>query len=568
MATKKKERAYARKVFEGFGGMGSEVVLSGEGARDVCNFRILADGTLRTREGYRMLTYFPTAPVSAVWQGSLGGTPRRFAVSGSAIYTVDAETFAVGKVGDLSKTPTRAAFCAYGNTLYLFSGNEIMVFRPEEERFEAVAPYVPLYGLNWHPSNYGEVYEPINLLTPRLRVHYYNNASATVFQLPYYASAVERVLCDGAVCNDYTFLKGSDYVTLTSAPTYVEICFRVELNTETREDLFSSLPYRLSGDGKETLVLWGGRDACRLYPSREVDAAMCARAELTADAVDPLYFAAEDVLFAGDKTHPVGAVVPFLDGALAMSEDHTWLLSRLSDGTVDLSSVGAFGCRAGAAIPYEGGVATVSRGGIHHLTAPLSRPERISRALIASFGDGVLPARLSEDPILFLDPFTEEIWLRDRGDENGEVRIYNGARKTWFRFDGVPASLFFSGETGVGFAAGNVLYRFEKDLCTDDGNSFTATYQSTDLDFGIPEQPRRTLRASLAANTRGAAATLTLQSEREVQVYPLSGKTDAAFAEFASFRFRGHRHRFLRVSLSATGTSPASFYKLLLETNL
>ena len=74
MAKIKVKHAFSKKSFYGFHGVGSNEILSGEGASSMCNFRIREDGALVSREGYRQRISLPKAPVRGIWEGILAGS--------------------------------------------------------------------------------------------------------------------------------------------------------------------------------------------------------------------------------------------------------------------------------------------------------------------------------------------------------------------------------------------------------------------------------------------------------------------------------------------------------------
>ena len=58
MARLKSKRSALKVLSCKFGGMGKHTPLSPEGAADMCNFRILPGGILKTRTGYKLKKHF------------------------------------------------------------------------------------------------------------------------------------------------------------------------------------------------------------------------------------------------------------------------------------------------------------------------------------------------------------------------------------------------------------------------------------------------------------------------------------------------------------------------------
>ena len=568
MATIQTDRAYAKKSFVGFGGIRATRPLDGGSARDVCNFRVLTDGTLRMREGYSLLTYFPSGAVTALWEGRLGERSLLLAVCGDTVWQADPDTLAKKQIGTLPASPTRADFCAFADTLLLFSDLGCFVITGNGEGVRPCEPYAPLYGLEWSPVSFGEIHEPINLLTPRLRVHYRNSGGET-FYLPFYASSIDSVIVDGAPVTDFSFTKGSDRLRLSTAGSEVIVAFSVDLNTDLRQKLKGAKGYRHAEGGSETLLLFGAEGDCRIYPSREVTSAALAEATLSYPHADPLYVTSEDVLFAGESTAPVHTLCPFMDRVLALSERRAYLLWRDEEGRMTVeTALGDFGAREGGVTPYGNDVVAVAESGVYRLQALRTAPDEITLSPLALFRDGRLPFSLAAAPLAHFERTHGELWICDRESESGEVWVLAPDASQWYRFDNIPAKRILPDSRGLTFTSGNVLFRFEKGLYSDNGNSVSATYESEPFDFDSPHRRRRSLVAHLCSNTRGAAATLSLQSERAFVTAPISGALQTSFPDYTAVHLTPHRHRFLRFSLSAVGGEGASFYKLLLDTNL
>ena len=156
-----------------FGGMGKHTPLSPEGAEDMCNFRILPGGVLKTRMGYRLHKYFPgMQKVRGVWQGTLKGVSLSLFVVDSSIYRLMQNVTSESPAGELSTSEGLVHFCVYLDDLYLLDGKSIYQYSVSQNKFLEMEAYVPLFGYQWSPTSYGDVNEEINMLTPRLRVHY------------------------------------------------------------------------------------------------------------------------------------------------------------------------------------------------------------------------------------------------------------------------------------------------------------------------------------------------------------------------------------------------------------
>ena len=229
MAKINPRRAEEKIVFRGFRGICGSSDRPDEGAAEVRNFRILGDGTLEKRPGWKTLFQFPD-PIRGVWEGSLDGTHYLFVVSGWDLYA----GIAGGEPAVIYSLPSGAGsvcFAEYGGNLYLFDGLNVYLFHTVTETFSEAGGYVPLYGKDWHPTQMGEVLEPRNMLSPRIRITYLNTVGATRFVLPFTAENIEYMDVDGTRITNYTFTPESNTFQIPSAMSYGTLTVAVKLSS-------------------------------------------------------------------------------------------------------------------------------------------------------------------------------------------------------------------------------------------------------------------------------------------------------------------------------------------------
>ncbi|MBE6566819.1 MAG: hypothetical protein E7659_06935 [Ruminococcaceae bacterium] len=548
-----------------FGGMGKHTPLSPEGAEDMCNFRILPGGVLKTRMGYRLHKYFPgMQKVRGVWQGTLKGVSLSLFVVDSSIYRLMQNATSESPAGELSTSEGLVHFCVYLDDLYLLDGKSIYQYSVSQNKFLEMEAYVPLFGYQWSPTSYGDVNEEINMLTPRLRVHYYNSTASTVFRLPYYADTVDIVRADGQVITDYTFTPKTDRITVNTAspPTILEVGFTVDLNEEIRQKILAAqLSLIYSHNGENKLLLWGN-DA-RVFCSRNVTDYMLSSSHVLYPKASPLYFCAEDVLFLGDSAHPVTAMCPLYDTVLAFTDDRIWNLT-FEKGTVQATLAASnIGCASPfGAIPYKNSVIAVIGNDVYRISASVARPEQISFDRLSIGLEDRITSDFSKRVHLFWNVADGEIWMRDPENEGGDVLVWNTESDEWYRFDNIPASFFFKTSDGFGFAQNNGSLLFDRSLGTDFDMPITAFYKSAYMDFGTPEVPRRSTRAYLYFLASEGDGTVLFETERNGKLFNLAQPLSNADTYLQTMRFGSHRYRFLRFTISANASTPAEFYRL------
>ncbi len=548
-----------------FGGLAKHTPLSPGGAEDMCNFRILPGGILKTRMGYQLKKHFSSSEkVRGVWEGTIGEVSLLLIVAGDKIYRLDGSSMTETVVGTIANAQTNVHFCAYLDDLYLLDGSNIYHYSPSTQKFIEMEAYVPLYGYQWSPTSYGDVYEDINLLSPRLRVHYFNADASNVFRLPYFADAVDSVWADGKTITNYTFTPGSNQITINASnpPSFVEIGFVANLNEELRQKILATqLSFIYSRDGQNRLFLWG-KDA-RVFCSKNVTDYMLSASRAMYPRTSSLYFCSDDILFLGDSTHPITTMCPFHDTVLAFCANRIWNIS-FEKGEISVTlSASEIGCASPfGAIPYKNTVLAVMGGEFYRISSLISHPEQLSFDRLSVGMEGKLASDFSERVQLFRNIADGEIWLRDPQNKSGEVWVWNTESDEWYRFDNIPATLFFKIHNGVGFAQNNGIFLFDRNYHTDSDMPISAFYKSAYLDLGTPDIPRRSMHAYLYSTINGGNNSLLFETERSGKLFSLVSPISNADAQLQTMRLLTHRHRFLRFTISTNATTPAEFYRL------
>jgi len=555
MAKIKPERAFSREVFSGFGGMGTQGSLTGKWAADMRNFRIRGDGSLEKRKGWRLKREF-TDSIRAVWQGTVGGASLCFAVCSTVIFRVtDSSATVVGRVADATG---RLSFFQLNDTLYLTNRGGLLVWDPDANTFSMAEAYVPLYGHNWHPSSYGDVNEPINLLTRRLRIHYLNTTGSTSFSLPFFAESVDQVRVNNVEVTDYTLDAAGDTVHIPSAAnaSVVELAYTMEFSSALADQLAACTNSFVDRrDGQETLFLYGAPQGYRLFPSHPVSIHMWNACRVFYPQALPLYMREEDLVNVGNAVNPARALCPHYDRVLAFCREGVWSVAYDKEQACfdAVPVLNGFGCGGtDAVIPYEQDVLVCNRGGLYRLHATSGSPDAFHLTRLSAPIDETLRSQITEDICLWYHESKNEIWLRPIGESTGCVWILQMDSDRWYCFDHIAADFFMTLDGVSGFAAGTRLCLLDGTLTTDNGEPFAAYYQSGYLTFDRPETVKRALRASLCANTGGNTLHLTLESEQSARSFALEGEAGDA-PELFDLRIGMGRFRFLRFRVSVTG---------------
>lgn len=564
MARIKSKRSALQTLSCEFGGMGKHTPLSAKGADDMCNFRILPNGVLKVRHGYTRIKNFPSdKKIRGVWEGVLDDISLFFSVVGDTVYHLVGEEMNEIALGTITDGEDPVHFCVYENSLYLLDGVKIWIYSPTSSKFTEVEPYVPLYGFQWHPEAYGEINEEINLISPRLRVHYYNSTDTNVFRLPFFAESLDAVYINGRKTTDYVFSKGSLQVIFPSSPITVEIGFTLARDEELRATVLAAqMSYIYAHNGENKLFLWG-RDG-RLFCSRKVTSPMMSSCHVFYPKASSLYFCMDDVFFLGDSLHPITTICPLYETLLVFTSDRIWNLCFDKDGILQATLARHdMGCSSPhGAIPYESGALVAINGGIFHLTASSARTEDLFFERVSTGIDEKFPVGFTDRVHLVRNFFEGEILMRDPTDTAGNVWVWNTENKEWYRFKGIDATFFLKGFGKLGFVSGSDIFFFDRNESTDNGAPIDAYYKSTYLDLGTPDSVKRAMRALLYASPSKSSCQMQFETEQGQISYRLATPSRAKTPQLHDMRMNTHRYRFLRFTLSTAASHPTEFYRL------
>ena len=199
------KNALAKVSFDGFGGMDKRDPAKGAPKTDeLINLRVLEDGSLEKRCGYRPLSLFPDG-VRAILTGNFGGEFIGYVLSGYTVYKLDFSTGTHSIVGHIGNDVGRASIFYYFGHFYLCDGEEI--YEIGEDSISACRGYAPLLGKDWGSAYPGEIYEPLNILTEKARISYIvSDPPNTFLSTLYEATAVDALYKNGELVDpsEYT----------------------------------------------------------------------------------------------------------------------------------------------------------------------------------------------------------------------------------------------------------------------------------------------------------------------------------------------------------------------------
>ena len=574
MAIMNPKTALENETISDFGGICDHAGLTSKGAMDMRNFRILSDGTLEKRCGFSKQYSFG-APVRGLWEGSVSGGTYLFAVSGNRIFRKGHRDATPVAIYTLPTSEGAVSFAYYSERLYLFDGATVLIFQSSTESFSVAEGYTPLYGKNWHPTQLGEIHEPLNLIQDKIRVHYFNSNGSTTFNLPFTCAQIHTVRVNGSTTNLYSFTPNTSSFTI---PATLSTVGSVEV-TATLDYAFSSRNNVLTASNAtvfltphhQTLMTFGGSLGYYVYRTAPVSEEMLKECRLTCTGADPLYFQKDTVFAVGSSQHPIQALCQLDNQMLVLNDQNIWAIrySNYTDEEAEILPIRApVGCSSPrGAILCDGRPVTAGDGGILQLRFPSDDPNLCDASPLSWQISERLSTELLHRAVLFWNRAHNQLWVRDPQDTEGLVWVFDLDRKLWFCYDGILANHFFEWDGKVWFStdAGDV-YFFDETSDTDCGKAFSAYYVSHYLALSHPEFAKRSLRLSLFAQPNGGTITTRLKTERGEKSFLFSDNA-LQIPSFFDRRLAMGRFRLLQFRLSTDDSARCRIYSLSIAAN-
>lgn len=556
-----------------FAGIRSNDRITGEGGADMRNFRLLPDGSLQKRCGYRRW-FSLSAPLRGTWEGVIDGKTYFFAVGGDTVYCVSSDDAEPTPVAFLTTSEGKVSFVYYCDRLYLLDGAELYRFLPSIPAFTVADGYTPLYGKNWHPTEMGAVNEPLNAIQNRIRLHYINTTGGTTFRLPFTMKQINRVKVGNTYITNYLFNTSTMSVEIPTGT----VGGTVEISA-TLDDIFSRRKLVLRSNQAiayrdtyhETFLCGGGSPGYMLYRSKHVTSEMLAESTAVFGSTDALYIPVNHSFSVGSVQHPITAILQSGEQVLVMNEQNLWAIRHLDEESDDMRIYllrTDVGCSTKHAVTAAcGDPITVTERGIYRIGFPTRDPDEATTELLSEAVSDRMSSSLLRNAILHQRSSTGELWIKDSLDENAHVLIFSPSLGYWTAFDGIAATQFFeyAGQMGFGTADGG-MYLMDEALDTDDGKEFEAYYVSHYLPFSHPAFQKRSLRAYLGADSHGGAIRIKLESENNSHSRLFYGQ-DRDAPEFFDLRATMGRFRFLRFSIAAVGNARTRIHFLSIAAN-
>lgn len=556
-------KTYDSVEFDGFEGINGHGAYSKKGnIKNMSDFRLRFDGAVEKRCGFELFASLP-GKVRAIHQLT---EDTMLVLVDHKLYSVDLATRTYRVVATLQTTVEKSSFLSFGGKIYLLDGNNVYIY--SDESLSRVEGYVPLYGKGWDQTRGGDVLEPLNMLSSRVRVSYtINGSTALGFKLPFYAQSLDAVFVNGqqASLADYTLNDVNNYFSsryVCSDGDEIMVFITLEDPDQIRRPVAQCQSAAAYGDGSEgvykiSAAFYDGEDKTAIYPSRPISESEFELCEKVYSDLSKIYVAQKNVIYANDGQSPITDVCQKDDGLMVFTSDKAFMLRTFDSGLSSFTRVSmSEGCSSpNGAVASGDTPVTVSRYGIFKWD-PVSYEEGEYRATCISRPiNELLSDSFFRSAIAHHHRKRGELWFCDPNDAEGTVYIYSIDAKAWFSFTGIGADNFFEYNGELGFFRENKMYLFSQSKTTDSTASgetnITARLESDLISFDKWNRKKKLLRC-LIRTSPSASVTLTVtNAEGESESYYLTDDSGEQVG-YIEKRLALHRSRYYSFSIEAS----------------
>ena len=574
MSVFRQKNALSSAVFEGFRGIDTRKSRNSlPFASDMVNFKLCEDGSLEKRCGF-----IPAASVSssirAAWSGKLGGCERVLVVYSNIVASVDPISLSISNIGKIQSYDGHATFIFFDSNLYLKDSRGFYLITLDEVKL--VEGYAPLYAKDWGSATVGEVNEPLNLISRRIRMNYTVTEPNIYLRVEHQISSIEAVYVNGILRTDPT----SYYFNSTIMCVCVmdmQIGDKVELYLTLDDSEIADATAKLlecqhafvyGGSSSSRFFLWGSSQGDVMYASSDIDDSSFELSKKVYSDSMPLYVKQNAAFTMGREKKEISAVCRQYDRMLIFTPDDTWMLKEPGNDGEPLNALAVnstYGCTSYCGTLMLGNdPISVSDGAILKWTADTDELNECNAYSISEEIEGKLGATFFGNAVIFADKKRNELYFSDPSDENGTLWIYASKAKNWYKYDGIGAEALLYINERIAFTKGNTLYIFDDSKDADilsNGNErpITAYFKSLPQDFSSSENKKRLCGMTLDAHMEDSTLLMEYISEGKV-IASLYIEADEECNKHEKRRLNSERFNCAALKLKSSGKGRIKIY--------
>lgn len=501
-------------------------------AYELNNLRLMPDGSLERREGFVPMVDLP-GTVRGVCSYLIGDTQETYAVADDQVYYLSQgdNGWAATAIGTLTTQSGEVDFFCYWGTIFLLDGESIRVLTPMSGVVECV-PYIPLYGEDWSEdsSETRVICEPINLLSPQIRIRYKlttGTSNPSFFIGKNMVQSIDKVVKNGNVLAATLYKLDSNYSgssiiiydSAASGQVYTVYLTLKSAFLSGLDTVSHCLHASCIGDAENPVaVLYGGENKNCFYLSEPVEKAQMEEISLCYPDVVPLYFPVGCSVTLGDGNGEITGACRHYDRSLIFTTQGVWMTDpyRYINGETTFIPVNTgMGCTAPEAV-FLVGNSPISVDGcdIIRWTSQTDERNECNGEVISFPIRSILPRAFAQNAHGVVFKQAREVWLYEPGSDAG-VFVWQEDRRSWTRFSGfVPQGMFTLGEQ-IGFYTQTQIFLFDENAMGDYSFDGTRTgipvlYASSWMDMGEPRSVKRFLYGHVIADCGEQSVTMTI----------------------------------------------------------
>ena len=574
MSVFRQKNALSSAVLEGFRGIDTRKSRNSlPFASDMVNFKLCEDGSLEKRCGFLPIASFSSS-IRAVWSGKLGGCERVFVVYSNYVASVDPISLSVSTIGIIKSYDGHANFIFFDSNLYIKDsfGFYLVTF----DNVRAVEGYAPLYGKDWVSATAGEVNEPLNLISRRIRMNYTVTEPNIFLRVDHMIATIDAVYVNGVLRTDPTtyYFKSS---FMCVCVLNIEVGDKVELYLTLENSEIANAAAKLlecqnafvyGGSSSSRFFLWGSSQGDVIYGSSDIDDSSFENSKKVYSDSMPLYVKQNDAFTMGREKKEISAVCRHYDRMLIFTQDDTWTVKEPARNGEPLEAI-AVNSTYGSTSPcgalmLGNDPISISDGAILKWTADTDELNECNAYSISEEIEGKLGATFFENAVIFADKKRNELYFSDPNDEAGTLWIYAPKTKNWYKYDGIGAEAFLEINERIAFTRENTLYIFDPSKDTDilpngEERTITAYFESLPQDFDSSENKKRLCGMTLDAHMEDSTLLMEYISEGKV-IASLYTKADGECDKHEKRRLNSGRFNCAALKLTSSGKGRIKIY--------
>ncbi len=484
-------------IFDGFAGVDQTRAHKNEPLSSaLVNFRILPDGSIEKRCGYRLLNQFPN-PIRAFWSGIIDGVPTGFVVHGNRLERIRLTNGETTPLATLTTYSGNACLFYWDQTLYLMDSEDL--YQYNGIRLQHVSGYIPLIGKDWVNNYVGEPYEPMNILSRQVRISYVINPElvSNLLFTPEPVESVQAVFKNGIRLSEdeYYIYEPLQTVNVRSVQGNDRILIYMTLKGNATDQMTDLLRCNqamvFESPTAPRLFFWNDRQLSPMICSSYVEKAKLEVLKSHGFSGKSLYIPKGSEFMVGDGHIRIQGAVRQQDDLMIFTEKSTWKADALVSGLTEIPTVNIHsnvGCTSPSGIVLADNDPVVfDKRSVRRLTQSSGQSDLYHSHSLSVPIEPLLQDADVTDASLFYHQQKEELWMALPAME--AIWIYQFQEKRWFQFQGIGAYHMFDVNGSVGFLTKNGVFVLDETIKLDQigKESFreiVAKAETNLLDFG------------------------------------------------------------------------------------